>query len=214
MGVVATHRGRADLLDSASFPSRPQPLHYWSTGSSTYPHDVEAVLAAAALGCRAVSHTPTYDQLRGERINAGVPASEADPYQVGHPAKHRRRDDAPAAAAVGGFSPEPGADLAEGWSWFGTGQPVRVGPANTTRPAHCSAGTHRRGQTPAADQQAACGQQQPSVQALRALLPPPAHARAGQQQTVGASRDAEADALYMMTVSPLANEPARRVTGY
>jgi hypothetical protein len=82
------------------------------------PHDVEAVVAAATLGCRGVSHTPTYDQLRGERINADVPASETDPQQVDPPGKHRLRDDAPAVAAVGGFSPGPGADLAEGWSWF------------------------------------------------------------------------------------------------
>lgn len=30
------------------------------------------------LGCRVVSLTPIYDQLRGERINADVPASAPD----------------------------------------------------------------------------------------------------------------------------------------
>jgi hypothetical protein len=83
----------------------------------TCPHEVEAVRSGAALGCRGVSHTPTYDQLRGERINADVPASEADPHQVDPPGKHRLRDDAP-AVAVGGFSTGPGADLTQGWSWF------------------------------------------------------------------------------------------------
>lgn len=78
---------------------------------------MEAVVAGAALGCRGVSHTPTYDQLRGERINADVPASEADPHQVDPPGKHRLGDDAP-AVVVGGFSPGPGADRTQGWSWF------------------------------------------------------------------------------------------------
>jgi len=215
----------------------PQPLHHWCTVSTTCPHDVEVVLAAAALRCRAVSHTPTYDQLRGERINAAVPASEADPHQVDHPGKHRPRDDAPTAAAVGGSSPEPEADLAEDWSWlalidsdqpgkhrlrddapgaptvdspprgpaadlakrwscFGTGEPARAGPANATRSAHSSAGTHRHRQTPAADQQAGCGPQQLSEQAPYAPLPPPVHRRDRQQRrAVGTSRDAKPTAV-------------------
>jgi hypothetical protein len=201
------------------------------------PHEVDAVVAAAVLGCRGVSHTPTYDQLRGERLDADVPASEADPTQVDPPGKHRLRDDAPAAAAVGGFSPGPGADLPQGWSWFtmvdsdqpgkhfprgdapaaaavggssrgpgtdlaqdwswfGTPEPVRAARATTTRSVHSLAGTHRREQTPAADQQAGGAQQQPPEQAPHALLPPPAHARDGQQhRTVGVSRDAKTDPL-------------------
>ncbi len=149
------------------------------------PHEVDAVVAAAVLGCRGVSHTPTYDQLRGERINADVPASEADPHQVDPPGKHRLRDDAPAAAAVGGSSRGPGTDLAQDRSWFGTPEPVRAGRATTTRSVHSLAGTHRREQTPAADQQAGGAQQQPPEQAPHALLPPPAHARDGQQHTDG-----------------------------
>lgn len=187
----------------ASSTESPQPVHHWCTASTTYPHDVEAVRAAAALGCRGVSQTPTYDQLRGERINADVPASEADPHQVDHPGKHRLRDDAPAAAAVGGSSPVPGADLAEGWPWFGTREPARAGSANAPGSAHLLAATHRGGQAPAADQQAGCGQQ-PSEQVPRMLVPPPAHARDRQQhRRVVASRDAKADPLATMTLSEL-----------
>jgi hypothetical protein len=156
----------------------PQPVHYWCTASTTCPHDVEAVLATAALWCRVMRLTPTYDQLRDERLNADVPASEAGT-QVDHPGRHRLRDDAPAAAAVGGSSSGPGADLAEDWSWFVTGDPVRTGSAHTTRSVHSSAGTHRREQAP------------------HEFLPPPTHARNSHQQhkTVGTSLDTKADPL-------------------
>jgi hypothetical protein len=192
-GVIATACGRPSRTESASSRSSTQS----SQTVRSCPHDVEAVVAAATLGCRGVSHTPTYDQLRGERINADVPASETDPQQVDPPGKHRLRDDAPAVAAVGGFSSGPGADLAEGWSWFtmvdsdqpgkhflrentpgavavsgcsrrpgadlaadwswfGRPEPVRAGRA-TTRSVHPFAETHRRGRTPAADQQTGGG---------------------------------------------------------
>jgi hypothetical protein len=142
-----------------------------------------------------VSHTPTYDQLRGERINADVPASETDP-QVDQPGRHHLREDPAAVAAVGGSSPGPGADLAEGWSWFGTEGPTRASPVNATRSAHTSAVIHRHGQAPSADQRVRCGQQQPSGQAPHELVPPPAHARDRQQhRTVSVSRDVEADSM-------------------
>jgi hypothetical protein len=67
---------------------------------------------------RAMSPTPTYDQLRGERINADVPTSEADPHQVDHLGRHRLVDDA-LGAAVCGQPTGSGADLAD-WSGLGT----------------------------------------------------------------------------------------------
>lgn len=62
-----------------------------------------------------------YDQVRGERINADVPASGADPYEVEYFGKHRFEADAIIAAAVCGSSPGPGADLVEDWSGFAAG---------------------------------------------------------------------------------------------
>jgi hypothetical protein len=74
-----------------------------------------------------VSQTPTYDQLRGERINADVPASdvdvpagEADLDPNAHVGKHRLRGYASTAVAVSGLSLGSGVDLAEDWAGFGT----------------------------------------------------------------------------------------------
>jgi hypothetical protein len=53
--------------------------------------------------------TPIYDQLRGERINADVPATGADPQLVGHPGGHPVLAVAPVPAAV--FEPGPVTDL-------------------------------------------------------------------------------------------------------
>lgn len=88
--------------------------------STSCPHVVEAVPGGAPLWCRAMSQTPTYDQVRGERINADIPASEADPHEVDHSGKHRLLADVP-LAAVCGSSPGPGTDLAEGRPGFATG---------------------------------------------------------------------------------------------
>lgn len=88
---------------------------------------MDAALAEVPLRCRAMSQTPTYDQLRDERINADVPAGEVDPHQVDHFGRHRLGDhfgrhrlvgDAP-GAAVCGLPPGSGADLAD-WSGCGT----------------------------------------------------------------------------------------------
>lgn len=62
-----------------------------------------------------MSQTPTYDQVRGERINADVPASEGDQHEVDYLGKHRLQSDAPVVTAVCGSSPGPGADLVEDW---------------------------------------------------------------------------------------------------
>jgi hypothetical protein len=57
-----------------------------------------------------MGQTPIYDQLRGERINADVPATGADPQLVDHPGKHHLLAVAPGSAAVFG-PPGPGTDL-------------------------------------------------------------------------------------------------------
>jgi hypothetical protein len=66
---------------------------------------------------RSVSQTPTYDQLRGERINAEVPPSEDDLPRVGQPGKHGPMDVAP-RALTSGQVPEAASDLPPAWSWF------------------------------------------------------------------------------------------------
>ena len=75
-----------------------------------------------------MSYTPTYDQLRGERINVDVPASQAgvrgrpaDPESLTGPGRHHLRDDAPTAVAVFGPSPGSGAGLAADWPGLRTG---------------------------------------------------------------------------------------------
>lgn len=81
---------------------------------------MDAAAAGPALRCRTVSLTPTYDQLRGERINADVPASETDPQPVDRPGRHRIPDGTLAAPAPSGPSPE-GGESAKDWSGFAKG---------------------------------------------------------------------------------------------
>lgn len=109
----------------ASSTGSPQPVHRRCTGPIIYPHDVDATPIEASLRCRAMSQTPTYDQLRGERINADVPASEADPHQADRFGRHRLVDDA-LGAAVCGQPPGSEADLAD-CTWFGTVNSDRPG---------------------------------------------------------------------------------------
>ncbi|MCA1697194.1 MAG: hypothetical protein LC749_22140, partial [Actinobacteria bacterium] len=56
-----------------------------------------------------MGQTPIYDQLRGERINADVPATGADPQRVGHPGEQPLLAIGPVPAAV--FGPGPATDL-------------------------------------------------------------------------------------------------------
>lgn len=53
-------------------------------------------------GVRPMDRTPIYDQLRGERINADVPAVEADPQVVGRRGRHHVLVVAPGPTAVFG----------------------------------------------------------------------------------------------------------------
>jgi len=73
-----------------------------------------------------VSQTPTYDQLREQCLNA---VSKTGSPQINQPGKHRRSDNL-AAAPVRDRPPEPKADLATDWSWFGPGEPDRAAPRN------------------------------------------------------------------------------------
>lgn len=75
-----------------------------------------------------VSQTPIYDQVRGERINADVPASDVDvPASESdldprtHLGRYHLRGDGSTAASVCGSSPGSEADLAGDWAGFGTG---------------------------------------------------------------------------------------------
>jgi hypothetical protein len=66
---------------------------------------------ARVLRCRPVRETPIYEQLRGERINADVPPSEAASPPVGRSGRHRRLAETTVPSAVCA-PPGPGADLA------------------------------------------------------------------------------------------------------
>lgn len=65
----------------------------------------------------AVSDSPIYDQLRGERINADVPASGADAQPGDNPGKHRLLAGGPGPATFA-RSPAAKANRPAGWSWF------------------------------------------------------------------------------------------------
>ena len=97
-----------------------------------------------------MGETPIYEQVRGERINADVPASGSDPQQGDEHGKHRLLPDTPVAAAVF-WPPGPGDDLA---------------------PNH-----HRQAWTHPVGLPAANGQRAATVWGPRAVLPPEAHPR-------------------------------------
>ena len=114
----------------------------------------------------AMGETPIYDQVRGERIHADVPASRADPQWAGFPGKHRMRPDTLVPAAV--FGPSgPGDGLAPNY--------------------HRRAGTYLSGR-PAAD-----GQQASRVWGPRATLPPEAHTRQTPRHAVDSPPASAAD---------------------
>jgi hypothetical protein len=112
-------------MDFPSLAPHPPGLHSLSTTGAQAPSSVHTMWmpppAEASLRCRAMSQTPTYDQLRGERINADVPADEADPQQIDHVGRHRLVDhfgrhrlvDDALGVAVCGQPPGSGADLTD-----------------------------------------------------------------------------------------------------
>jgi hypothetical protein len=89
---------RADPSDSPSLA----PTHSLSTQSRIHPQPVHTTVLpppqTRPYGVRPMDRTPIYDQLRGERINADVPAVEADPQVVGRCGRHH----APGPTAVVG----------------------------------------------------------------------------------------------------------------
>jgi hypothetical protein len=118
--------------------------------STVCTHHVDVAPCGRAPTVSPMGETPIYDQVRGERINADVPASEADPQRADDHGKHRLSPETPVPAAVFG-PPGLGDDLA----------PNR----------------HRRAWTDPAGLPAADGQRAATVWGPRAALPPEAHAR-------------------------------------
>jgi hypothetical protein len=148
-GTWRARLGRASC--SSSYPRvHPQCVHTMLMSPS----------AGVLLRCRLMGETPIYDQVRGERINAEVPASGADSQRVAEHGKHRMFSDAPVAAAVFG-PPGLGDDLA----------PNR----------HCRAWTYPAG-LPAVD-----GQRAATVWGPRAALPPETHTRQAPRHTASSS---------------------------
>jgi hypothetical protein len=82
--------------------------------SQLYPQAVHTPvmwsLEALVLRCRSVGEMPIYEQLRGERINADVPPSEAALPRVGRSGRHRLAPDTTGPVGVCA-PPGPGADL-------------------------------------------------------------------------------------------------------
>jgi hypothetical protein len=118
----------------------------------------------APLRCRRMGETPIYDQVRGERINADVPASGVDPQPASYHGKHRLLADTLVPVTVFG-PPGPGAGL-------GLNQHRRV----WTSPAGL----------PAADEQPAATAWGP-----RAALPPEAHTRQAPRHAASSPRHSQ-----------------------
>lgn len=150
---------------------------------------------------RAVSQTPTYDQLRGERINADVPPSEVAPSRLSQPGKHHPLG-APGLSAHGP-SREAKADPATTWSWF---ESVEAGPsgkhhlssevpdaAEVADPSPASPACRSQfnlSQTEKASPVSAAERDEsvtPSPPELPAALPPVAHARLSPSDGKGSS---------------------------
>jgi hypothetical protein len=146
---------------------------------------VDAALADPASTVSAMSPTPIYDLLRGERINAEVPAADVGPPLVEHGGKHRLP--VGALTAVAGFDEPPGAvaDRAAGGSWFVPVNPATPFAVSTRCRGESAAEARGGGQTHPAGQQGGSGPGQPPAWGPQAALPPAAHAR--EEQAPGAS---------------------------
>ena len=106
------------------------PIHRIPTGYPRLLHNPDRLSTLCgdcpcrlASTVRTVSETPTYDQLRGERIEADMAACEADPPAVDRPGRHRLHDDAIAGSAVPTAWLRPRADLADNQPRFGREKP-------------------------------------------------------------------------------------------
>jgi hypothetical protein len=82
------------------------PIHSLYTQSRVHPQPVHTTVLpppqTRLYGVRPMGRTPIYDQLRGERINADVPAAEAGPQVGGRRGRHHVLVVAPGPAAVAG----------------------------------------------------------------------------------------------------------------
>lgn len=142
---------------------------------------VDAAPADPPLRFCPVSQTPIYDQLRGERIIADVPATGAEPQQVDPPGKHRPRTGRSGPAAVSGRSLGVGTDLSEGWCRSPAVEPAVQASVNARWPVESARETRPRGRT-YPDQPASSGQGAAALWGPQAALPPAAHARREQAQ--------------------------------
>ena len=108
-GCEVAARGRALLIlvraDPSDSPSL-APTHSLSTQSRIHPQPVHTTVLppppTRPYGVRLMGRTPIYDQLRGERINADVPAADADPQVIGRRGRHHVLVVAPGPTAVFG----------------------------------------------------------------------------------------------------------------
>jgi hypothetical protein len=73
-------------------------------------HHVEALPRRPAPTVLPVSQTPIYDQLRGERINADVPAVNPEPPRADDPEQHVQPENMVAVDPLFARPPGPGAD--------------------------------------------------------------------------------------------------------
>jgi hypothetical protein len=172
--LIATHRRRAGQSEFRSCTPYPQRLHSMVHQPPHGPPPVHTLWMPVAptvpLRCRPVRPTPLYDQLRGERINADLPASEADPQPGDHPGKHRLTPGRPGPPAeASAQSPRAGADRAADWSRSTAIEPAAQSVVNATSRTQSDGETHRHGRTRPATHRAT------AAWGPQAALPPPAH---------------------------------------
>ncbi|MBV9161190.1 MAG: hypothetical protein JO281_06500 [Pseudonocardiales bacterium] len=132
-----------------------------------------------------MSETPIYDQLRGERINADVPATRADPQRVGRPGERCLPSGAARVSTAFDRPPGTGAGLA-------ANRPAAVAALVTENAAprvEPATGTRLGGQTYPVGQLAGYDRETAAVWGPRAALPPTIHARKAQPQR-GSGSDA------------------------